>query len=1395
MSYTYVYEQPYESKVLRSPNIDGYPEAQLLLSEHQHIMTSYTLRALDEINNRIKYRPQPEDIPVQLPEDLSTDQFLGILLAKIESNQANLYNAIKTESNENIWPGVLDIIKKGYFLSKLGMHGLFALDARQTADSKKRALEYIRMSALYQNQTGIMTATFALSNGDIHLESEVPIRLNLTLLALSHSSLAFRRLHSTWPDLYAIVCKVIRERGLSCLNEVKTIHPGLLDSQRLVRAYCAQAAPPSLTGLRPLHLGDALEIGATELIRDMLQSPDHVLIKDEEQTIYNLFHKLGKVPDVQAAALCRTAYERGASLDCLVEMDLSDKPVFEDNSTPNTPLCVALGRGQPILAMEIFCLHVEFNVPIRQFALALFLSFVYHFPAVGEALLRLFQDNPAMCLEDDIHTNTLPEVTMGSMASKIARSMMNSVSMAAILSDIMFTSMLPPNKYVSLMLHGGEHEDAYMRTQNLLLDEGADPTLGAATETSLGLSIVADDIMSLKRFIEYMEITAIKEARKSVNDTLLASLNDPCNLISFQYMTLGAEAEKASVNETYRYRWEYMYTALALCLRHGSLACFEFLLNKVPSLVNIEVDLLGRTLLHRACSGVEKKVHNVMDYSDENVPFLMALITRASFSGGSSVDFVDLLLKAGADVMATDSRGHTAVFWALQQANIPAADMIASHCSQDQLKHLLRRDSSTGDSIFAALIRFEFDGDSILSALGDHRQPRLVESFQWLQEREAVYLRGPGDMPVWVWILNHQRSRRADELMDANIMEYLIDVPLFAESLRTERYKGFSLLHSAVWHGNVEIVQLLLARKFDPNVTAKVEAGRAGLISGTPLDMLAHFIGSNRNPSGIVEASESVVRRWQGKLLDIANMLLDQGGRGETFEEARRFSSFVNNAHKSSSSSEDLDAFLRLLQTMEVPAQSLQLENRLEMWPKPVPSDDHVDVVPDGEGAALMTFNSLYDVNLNEIEIIADAFRRLDLRRRGQPEEKQILLLEGLQARAVRGQHLGTENGKTITESVNTISGSRKRTAEFDNGDNNLPKGTPRLHHAVKQGHLGALMDALDFTADVDAEDAEGRSALEFAVLLGATQERNGVIETLLQAGAEPNRTPPREALSPTAHITPALHLCIMLRDDPDLVETLVTAGADVNMLDSEKQSPLMLSVTFSRMVTMGVLLHAGADISERNTKGQSLIHVFVIEDQPRILSLLFELLSNKQVEPGQKRLVDAGTESTGLPGGDETDGYAPLHFAARDGNIMVMALLINEGRADPNVQDKEGRTPLHHAVVDGTVAAAEMLIDVASANVDMRDIYQATPLVMWVTKYMYGKEGADVRTRDLLLARGADADLVMEFQYFRRVDGEPGCFHYYVGKGEEREQLQVSVMMDANGDLWVECDQNALNI
>jgi hypothetical protein len=938
-----------------------------MYSDSRDIMFSYVFRALDEINNRMKYKPQPEDIPDHIPEDFSTDQFLGILLANIDMSLGNLFNAMQDESRDDIWSGVLDFIKKGVFLCDLGLSGTSIPQPGMALGLDKPAFNYLQESALHGHPSAIPSVTFALSAGNIIHESAVPIRLNLTLLALSHSSLALRRLHSTWPGLYAIVRKVMRERGLICLEETRKLSPGLHDSQQLVKAYL-EAAPLEYTGLAPLRLGDALEIGATERIKEILEDADQLLPADGEQPIHTLFYKLGKVPDAGAAALARTAYKRGARLDFMSTIHDDDILGSFPLQPSSTPLCAALERGQPMLAFEIFCLHVEFDVPIMQFRFAMELSFGNFYTGLGVALLRLLRDNPAMC--HDLGNGDLDWP------------MANGDSMKLELSGLMTAPSAPTLKWVALMLHGTQHETAYTQTlRRLLEEEGADPAYGCSNHTPLGQSIISDDIVALKIFLDHMEIVARQEGEKSPNDVLLAFLNDPCNLASFQEKYIGSQLD-----------WEYTFTALALCIRHSSLNCFEFLLTKVPSLINIERDAFGRTLLHRACSGVERALPNLQLLPTAGLVLKMEILSRAGHAYGPGLEFVDLLLKSGADVLAMDCARNTPLYWALRRVNIAAADMIASHSSPDQLKHLLRRDPSTGESIFAKLIETDIDHPLTNS----RREPRLVTSLQWLQERGGIHFYGPGGTAVWRTILRRTPTLRTHQLMDANLMEYLIGLPVFAEKLHTERYDGFSALHLAAMHSNVDIVRLMLARQCDPNVAYEHELADAW---GTPLDLIGFSLLAGNQMPGMDSASHPAFLKRHDAMIDIANMLLTEGGRSIAFEVLQRMATGSNGLDK------EWEELLQIYRDTQQRVPSLKQDDIMGLWPMSLPSEDHSVVIASDATIAKMDSYLTF-------QTVRRAFRRLLERRHGELESStQRVLLEQLYADATRNQHPPTSNG------------------------------------------------------------------------------------------------------------------------------------------------------------------------------------------------------------------------------------------------------------------------------------------------------------------------------------------------------------------------------------------------
>jgi len=104
-----------------------------------------------------------------------------------------------------------------------------------------------------------------------------------------------------------------------------------------------------------------------------------------------------------------------------------------------------------------------------------------------------------------------------------------------------------------------------------------------------------------------------------------------------------------------------------------------------------------------------------------------------------------------------------------------------------------------------------------------------------------------------------------------------------------------------------------------------------------------------------------------------------------------------------------------------------------------------------------------------------------------------------------------------------------------------------------------------------------------------------------------------------------------------------------------------------------------------------------------------------------------------GDPNAKDRRGRTPLHYAAREGNLEAVRLLL-EHKADPNAKDRRGRTPLHYAVKASDEVVAELVK--AGADVNARDDRGRTPLHWAVavgkneTALLY--HGADPNVQDV---------------------------------------------------------------
>jgi ankyrin repeat protein len=230
--------------------------------------------------------------------------------------------------------------------------------------------------------------------------------------------------------------------------------------------------------------------------------------------------------------------------------------------------------------------------------------------------------------------------------------------------------------------------------------------------------------------------------------------------------------------------------------------------------------------------------------------------------------------------------------------------------------------------------------------------------------------------------------------------------------------------------------------------------------------------------------------------------------------------------------------------------------------------------------------------------------------------------------------------------------------------------GDAPLHIAAEQCRADLAELLLRHGADPNAKNVRGETPLHRAVW-----ERCGaVVELLLRHGADPNA---RDADGETP-----LHRAVSV-GDVALVELLLKHGADPNARDKEGWTPLHRA---GSVELVELLLRYGADPNARTDAGVTLLHSAAISGNVK----LAEILLSRGVDPNARA----------------TDGATPLHIATGMLHIYsqeevchpdFVRLLLSYG-ADLNMRDGDGHTPLYYAARNGCVEVVKMLLTAGAA-------------------------------------------------------------------------------------------------
>jgi ankyrin repeat protein len=258
--------------------------------------------------------------------------------------------------------------------------------------------------------------------------------------------------------------------------------------------------------------------------------------------------------------------------------------------------------------------------------------------------------------------------------------------------------------------------------------------------------------------------------------------------------------------------------------------------------------------------------------------------------------------------------------------------------------------------------------------------------------------------------------------------------------------------------------------------------------------------------------------------------------------------------------------------------------------------------------------------------------------------------------------------------------------------------GRTRLMYAARAGDVGrvqALLRPRGAEDEVDAEDAEGRTALHHACAAGRAE----VVRLLLDKGADKDKED--ECLWRPLHFASAMgHLGV--------VRLLLQRGAALEPFDvgdwDPSEQPLHLACEHGHVEVVRLLLDAGADEDAMDDRIRTPYIRAVERGQAAVVNLL--------LDRGQQ--VDGRTADGSSP-------YTALAAAATRKQEAMAWLLLERG-ADVNARNDNSWTALHVAAAGPGSASLTRLFLSLGADPEAINDLNKTPYSEALTSYRHEK-------------------------------------------------------------------------
>ena len=281
--------------------------------------------------------------------------------------------------------------------------------------------------------------------------------------------------------------------------------------------------------------------------------------------------------------------------------------------------------------------------------------------------------------------------------------------------------------------------------------------------------------------------------------------------------------------------------------------------------------------------------------------------------------------------------------------------------------------------------------------------------------------------------------------------------------------------------------------------------------------------------------------------------------------------------------------------------------------------------------------------------------------------------------------------------------------------------GKTALMLASERGHEDIVHSLLSAGANVFLQDNKRWAAPMAAIyntstidkiLMNACQrgdtEDKLLVKLLLIDKVDPN-TKNKEGLT-------ALMLACE-RGHEDIVHSLLSAGANVNLQDINGWTALMRAIRHNHISIINMLLQANANPHMKTSNGSNALIIASVDGHYEVVRLLISIGVDYKYQQedggnafmlacqnGHTQIVELLLKEQVDPNVQSKDGRNALMLACQNGHTQIVELLLKE-QLDPNVKNKDGRNALILACATGHTQIVELLLkEQVDPNVQDKD-------------------------------------------------------------------------------------------